>query len=135
MNDISIKGCPLPQNITLKQRLTGLEGKTVTVFTPGFPQLTETTGMLSHVTAGSFIVGKQQVFFNTSFYVVLQSVPGPLQPFEVAATAEDIGALGGKLIRVGKDFVEFIQTAGKRVPTLFPLNIFSEVTCSPAGEE
>jgi hypothetical protein len=135
VNNINIKGCPLPQNITLRQRLTGLVGKTVTVVTPGFPQLTETTGTLSRLTASSFTVGKLQVFFNTSFYVVLMSVAKQLKPYEVTVTAEEMGSLRGQLIRVGKNFVEFIQVPGNRVPTLFPLNMFTEAACSPERKE
>ncbi|WP_255374557.1 hypothetical protein [Cohnella sp. OV330] len=51
----------------------------------------------------------------------------------MTAIAEDIGELHGRLIRVGKDFVEFIKMPGRRVPTLFPLNQFTEVVCE--GEE
>ncbi|MBB3112405.1 hypothetical protein FHS18_004506 [Paenibacillus phyllosphaerae] len=129
----NIHGCPAPQNITLVQRLQPLIGRTVTVFQPGFPRLTKTVGKLSNVTKSSFTVGTTVVAMQTSFYIVLNERVKRTLPFEVSATAEDIGELRGTLIRVGRDFVEFIQTPGRRVPTLFPLNMFTEVNCE--GEE
>ncbi|UJF35491.1 hypothetical protein [Paenibacillus hexagrammi] len=136
MSDNNIQGCPAPQNITLVQRLQPLLGRTVTVFTPGFPQLTKTTGKLSNVTATTFTVGTNQIFFQTSFFIVLRHPVKHVKPFDLTATAEEIGSLTGKLIRVGKDFVEFVQVPGKKdVPTLFPLNFFTEVRCEREHDE
>jgi hypothetical protein len=135
MSAIDIHGCPPPQNITLVARLTPLIGKTVSVFTPGFPKLTKTTGKLSHVNAVSFQVGPDRVFMNTSFFIVLRTTARTVKPFDITATAEDMGTIKGKLIRVGRDFVELVQTPGKDVPTLFPLNMFTEVTCEREHEE
>lgn len=56
MRKNNIHGCPAPQNTTLIQRLQSLSGRTVTVFQPGFPKLTKTTGKLSNVTKSSFTV-------------------------------------------------------------------------------
>ncbi|MFC0216340.1 hypothetical protein ACFFK0_28485 [Paenibacillus chartarius] len=135
MSDIDIQGCPAPQNITLVQRLQPIAGSTVTVFQPGFPQLTKTTGKLSNVTSSSFTVGSTAVDFQTSFFIVLNERVKATKPFDLTATAEDIGELRGKLIRVGKDFVEFIKIPGKEVPTLFPLNLFTEVICEREHDE
>lgn len=131
----SIQGCPAPQNITLAQRLKPIVGRTVTVFQPGFPQLTRTTGKLSNVTSSSFSVGPTVVDTQTSFFVVLNEPVIKTKPFDLTATAEDIGELRGRLIRVGKNFVEFIKKPGRRVPTLFPLNQFTEVVCEGEDEE
>ncbi|MGG3280455.1 hypothetical protein [Paenibacillus solani] len=68
MSNKSIHGCPAPQNITLAQRLQPIVGQTVTVFQPGFPQLTRTTGKLSNVTSSSFTVGSTVVNTQTSFF-------------------------------------------------------------------
>ncbi|GLI10669.1 hypothetical protein YDYSG_67050 [Paenibacillus tyrfis] len=135
MSDISIHGCPAPQNITLVQRLQPLVGRTVTVFQPGFPELTKTTGKLSNVTSLSFTVGRTEVVIKTSFFIVLNERVKTEKPFDVTATAEDIGELRGKLIRVGRDFVEFVKLPGPVVPTLFPLNLFTEVMCERENEE
>lgn len=98
-----IQGCPPAQNITLAQRLKPLVGRTVTVFQPGFPQLTRTTGKLSSVTSSSFKVGPTVVDTQTSFFVVLNEPVKRTKPFDLTATAEDIGELRGRLIRVGKN--------------------------------
>lgn|GEM_PF-3196454 len=135
MSDIDIEGCPAPQNITLVQRLKAIEGQTVTVFQPGFPQLTQTTGKLSNVTSSSFTVGSTVVVIQTSFFIVLKERVRTTKPFDVTATAEDIGELRGKLIRVGRGFVEFVQMPGRIVPTLFPLNMFTKVVCEREHEE
>ncbi|MCM3272765.1 hypothetical protein [Paenibacillus elgii] len=135
MSDISIHGCPAPKNITLVQRLQPLVGRTVTVFQPGFPELTKTTGKLSNVTPLSFTVGRTEVVIKTSFFIVLNERVKTEKPFDVTATAEDIGELRGKLIFVGRDFVEFVQLPGPIVPTLFPLNLFTEVMCERENEE
>lgn len=129
-----IQGCPPAQNITLVQRLKPLVGRTVTVFQPGFPQLTRTTGKLSQVTSSSFKVGPTVVDTQTSFFIVLNEPVKRTKPFDLTATAEDIGELRGRLIRVGKNFVEFIKMPGRRVPTLFPLNKFTEVICENEEE-
>jgi hypothetical protein len=107
----------------------------VTVFQPGFPQLTRTTGKLSNVTSSSFTVGTTVVDTKTSFYVVLNELVKKTKPFDLTATAEDIGELHGRLILVGRNFVEFIKMPGRRVPTLFPLNQFTEVVCESDEEE
>ena len=120
MSDKNIQGCPAPQNITLAQRLQPNVGRTVTVFQPGFPQLTRTTGKLSNVTPSSFTVGTTVVDTQTSFFVVLDERVKKTKPFDLTATAEDIGELHGRLIRVGTNFLEFIKTPGRRDPTLFP---------------
>lgn len=135
MSNIDIQGCPAPQNITFVQRLQPLLGKTVTVFQPGFPRLTRTTGKLSNVTPSSFTVGSTVVQFQTSLYIVTNERVRMTKPFDLTATAEDIGELQGRLIRVGRNFVEFIQTPGRKVPTLFPLNLFTEVVCESDHEE
>ncbi|WP_234414430.1 hypothetical protein [Paenibacillus sp. CAA11] len=134
MGKSNIHGCPAPQNITLVQRLQPLVGRTVTVFQPGFPKLTRTTGKLSNVTKSSFTVGTTVVVIQTSFFIVLNERVRRTLPVEVTATAEDIGELQGVLIRVGRGFIEFVQTPGRRVPTLFPLNLFTEVTCESEEE-
>lgn len=134
MRKKSIHGCPLPQPIPLFQRLQPLVGRTVTVFQPGFPRLTRTTGKLTKVTKTSFTVGSTVVAVQSSFYIVLNERAGRTKPFDLTAEAEDIGELRGELLRVGRDFVEFIQTPGRRVPTLFPLNLFTEVTCEQEEE-
>lgn len=134
LSDKDIQGCPAPQNITLAQRLQPVIGRTVTVFQPGFPQLTRTTGKLSNVTRTSFTVGSTVVDMQTSFFIVLNERVKQTKPFSLTATAEDIGELTGELIRVGRNFVEFVQTTGRRVPTLFPLNQFTEVVCERHGE-
>lgn len=134
MEKKNIHGCPAPQNITLVQRLQPLVGRTVTVFQPGFPRLTKTTGKLSNVTKSSFTVGSTVVAIQTSFYIVLNERIKRTQPFDLTATAEDIGELSGILIRVGRGFVEFVQTPGRRVPTIFPLNLFTEVICEREEE-
>ncbi|CAH1191163.1 MULTISPECIES: hypothetical protein [Paenibacillus] len=134
MRKNNIHGCPAPQNITLIQRLQSLAGRTVTVFQPGFPKLTKTTGKLSNVTKSSFTVGSTVVAIQTSFYIVTNERVRRTQPFELTATAEDIGELSGILIRVGRGFVEFVQTPGRRVPTIFPLNLFTEVFCENEEE-
>ncbi|MGO4275471.1 hypothetical protein AB4Z22_37495, partial [Paenibacillus sp. TAF58] len=115
MSDIDIEGCPAPQNITLIQRLQPVVGRTVTVYQPGFPQLTKTTGKLSNVTAFSFTVGSTVVVMKTSFFIVLNERVKTAKPFDLTATAEDIGELRGKLIRVGRGFVEFFQVPGRVV--------------------
>lgn len=131
MSDISIKGCPAPENITFVQRLKPLVGRTVTVYGTGIPKPTKTTGILSNLTRSSFKVGKTTIAFKTSFFIVLNQPVRRIKPFRVTATAEDIAPiLKGKLIRVGRNFVEFVQTPGRRVPTIFPLNLFTEVTCT-----
>ncbi|GIP22192.1 MULTISPECIES: hypothetical protein [Paenibacillus] len=135
MSDIDIQGCPAPQNITLVQRLQPVVGRIVTVFQPGFPKLTRTTGKLSKVTSTSFTVGSTVVDFQTSFFIVLNERVKKTLPFDLVATAEDIGELHGRLIRVGRNFVEFIKIPGRRVPTLFPLNLFTEVVCEGEDEE
>lgn len=135
MNDIDIEGCPAPQNITLVQRLQPIVGQTVTVYQPGFPQLTKTTGKLSNVTSSSFTVGSTVVVIQTSFFIVLKKRVKTTRPFDLTASAEDIGELHGKLIRVGRDFVEFVQMPGRIVPTLFPLNLFTKVICEHEHEE
>jgi hypothetical protein len=129
-----IKGCPAPQNITLAQRLRPVVGRTVTVFQPGFPRLTRTTGKLSNVTPSSFTVGRTVVDTQTSFFIVLNEPVRRTKPFDLTATAEDIGELRGRLILVGRNFVEFIKMPGRRVPTLFPLNQFTEVVCESEEE-
>ncbi|WP_136605512.1 hypothetical protein [Paenibacillus dokdonensis] len=134
MRNSNIHGCPAPQNITLVQRLQLLVGRTVTVFQPGFPRLTKTTGKLSNVTKTTFTVGSTVVAIQTSFYIVLNERAKRTLPFDVTATAEDIGELSGILIRVGRGFVEFVQTPGRRVPTIFPLNLFTEVVCESEEE-
>ncbi|GGH11708.1 hypothetical protein [Paenibacillus segetis] len=135
MSNKNIHGCPAPQNITLAQRLQPIVGRTVTVFQPGFPQLTRTTGKLSNVTSSSFTVGSTVVNTQTSFFIVLNTLVKKTKPFDLTATAEDIGELHGRLIRVGRNFVEFIKKPGRRVPTLFPLNQFTEVVCEHEDEE
>ncbi|MEK8127552.1 hypothetical protein WMW72_06440 [Paenibacillus filicis] len=135
MSNIDIEGCPAPQNITLVQRLQPIVGQTVTVFQPGFPQLTKTIGKLSGVTSSSFTVGSTVVVIQTSFFIVLKERVKTTRPFDLTATAEDIGELRGKLIRVGRDFVEFVQMPGRIVPTLFPLNLFTKVICEREHEE
>jgi len=132
LNDIDIVGCPAPQNITLVQRLQPIVGQTVTVFQPGF---TRTTGKLSNVTSSSFTVGPTVVVFQTSFFIVLKERVKTTKPFNLTATAEDIGELRGELIRVGRDFVEFVRMPGRVVPTLFPLNLFTKVVCEREHEE
>ncbi|WP_248929578.1 hypothetical protein [Paenibacillus hamazuiensis] len=134
MSDIDIQGCPAPQNITFVQRLQPLVGRTVTVFQPGIP-LTKTTGKLSHVTADSFRVGTNEVDFNTSFFIVTNERVITTKPYDLTASAEDIGSLHGKLIRVGRNFVEFVKIPGRDVPTIFPLNLFTEVICEREHEE
>ncbi|MDR9855540.1 hypothetical protein RJP21_18155 [Paenibacillus sp. VCA1] len=134
MRKRNIHGCPPPQNITLVQRLQPLVGRTVTVFQPGFPRLTKTIGRLSNVTKSSFKVGSTVVAMQSSFYIVLHERVRRTKPFDLTATAEDIGELKGILIRVGRNFVEFMQTPGRRVPTLFPLNLFTEVICEREEE-
>ncbi|MFB9324557.1 hypothetical protein ACFFSY_01210 [Paenibacillus aurantiacus] len=129
MSNINIRGCPAPQNITFVQRLQPLVGRTVTVFQPGFPKLTRTTGKLSNVTPNSFTVGSTVVVFQTSFFIVTNERVRKTKDCDLTATAEDIGELNGRLIRVGRNFVEFVQNPGRRVPTLFPLNLFTEVVC------
>ncbi len=129
MSDIRIHGCPAPENITLVQRLKPMIGRIVTVFQPGFPRLTRTTGKLTNVSSTSFIVGETQVVIKTSFFIVLNSAVKSVKSFDLTATAEEIGSLKGKLIRVGKDFVEFVQAPETKVPTIFPLNQFTEVNC------
>lgn len=135
MGDIDIQGCPAPQNITLVQRLQPIVGRTVTVFQPGIPRLTRTTGKLSRVNSSSFTVGSTEVAFKTSFFIVLNERVKMTKPYDLTATAEDIGELRGRLIRVGRNFVEFIQVPGRKVPTLFPLNLFTEVICEREDEE
>ncbi|MBB6634202.1 hypothetical protein [Cohnella thailandensis] len=134
MGNKDIQGCPAPQNITLAQRLRPVVGRTVTVFQPGFPRLTRTTGKLSNVTPSSFTVGRTVVDTQTSFFIVLNEPVRRTKPFELTATAEDIGELRGRLIRVGRNFVEFIKMPGRRVPTLFPLNLFTGVVCESEEE-
>lgn len=134
MGNKDIKGCPAPQNITLAQRLRPVVGRTVTVFQPGFPRLTRTTGKLSNVTPSSFTVGRTVVDTQTSFFIVLNEPVRRTKPFDLTATAEDIGELRGRLILVGRNFVEFIKMPGRRVPTLFPLNQFTEVVCESEEE-
>jgi hypothetical protein len=130
----NIFGCPAPKPITLVQRLRPFEGKTVTVFTPGFPDLTKTVGKLTENTAQSFTVGSQQVLFNTSFFIVLPAKAGSLLFFTVSCTAEELGIVDGKLVQVGKNFVELVQSNSKSL-TLFPLNLFTQVECEPDHEE
>ncbi|WP_426449527.1 hypothetical protein ACP26L_31550 [Paenibacillus sp. S-38] len=131
----NIQGCPMPRPITLQQRLRLLLGKKVTVFSPGFPKLTRTVGVLTAVSQRNFKVGRRVFDFDTSFYIVHGRRTSQRLPYEVVATAEDIGSLTGKLLFVGRGFVEFIQVPGRRVPTIFPLNQFTSVTCSKEGEE
>ncbi|CAM3546328.1 hypothetical protein [Marinicrinis lubricantis] len=135
MNDISIQGCPAPQNISFVERLQPLIGRTVTVFGPGIPKLTRTTGKLCNVTPASFQVGSLKVVFKTSFFIVVNEPVRKVLPYDVTATAEDIGTLRGKLIRVGRNFVEFVQVPGRDVPTIFPLNLFTGVNCEQEHEE
>ncbi|AFC33237.1 hypothetical protein PM3016_6622 [Paenibacillus mucilaginosus 3016] len=129
------QGCPKPRPITLQQRLRLLLGKKVTVYSPGFPKLTRTVGVLTCVSHRNFKVGSRVFDYNTSFYIVLGCRASQRLPYEVVAAAEDIGSLTGKLICVGRGFVEFIQVPGRSVPTIFPLNRFTNVTCSEEGEE
>lgn len=83
----------------------------------------------------SFTVGTTTVDTQTSFFIVLNERVKKTMPFDLTATAEDIGELHGRLIRVGRNYVEFIKMPGRRVPTLFPLNQFTEVICeSEEGE-
>jgi hypothetical protein len=127
MRKKNIRSCQVPQNITLVQRLQPLVGRTVTVFQPGLLRLTKTTGKLTNVTKSSFTVGTKVVALPTPFFIVLNERVKRTKPFELAAIAEDMGELRGSLIQVGRDFVEFMQTTGRSVPTLFPLNRFTEV--------
>lgn len=131
---IRLQGCPPRQNITLHKRLQSVLGKKVTVLSPGFP-LTNTTGVLRQICPDSFVVGTTRVFFNTSFLIQLHSVARMTRPFDVTASAEDMGVFHGKLIRSGIDFVEFVQVPGRDVPTLFPLNMFTSVSCEREHEE
>ena len=71
---------------------------------------------------------------QTSFFIVLNEPVRRTKPFDLTATAEDIGELRGRLILVGRNFVEFIKMPGRRVPTLFPLNQFTEVVCESEEE-
>lgn len=87
------------------------------------------------MTVSSFTVGTTVVNTQTSFFIVLNEFVKKTKPFDLTATAEDIGELHGRLIRVGRNFVEFIKTPGRRVPTLFPLNQFTEVVCEHEGDE
>ncbi|RED40044.1 hypothetical protein [Paenibacillus sp. VMFN-D1] len=87
MGNNNIHGCPAPQNITLVQRLQALVGRTVTVFQPGFPRLTKTTGKLSNVTKSSFTVGKTVVAIQTSFYIVTNERVIRTKPFDLTATS------------------------------------------------
>ncbi|CAG7652519.1 hypothetical protein PAECIP111802_05244 [Paenibacillus allorhizosphaerae] len=50
---------------------------------------------------------------NTSFFIVLRIIAKNTKPFDVTPTAEGMGAFSGKLIRIGKDFVEFVQVPGR----------------------
>lgn len=127
MRKKNIRSCQAPQNITLVQRLQPLVGRTVTVFQPGPLWLTKTTGKLTNVTKSSFTVGTTVVAVQTFFFIVLNERVKRTKPFELIAIAEGMGELRGSLIQVGRDFVEFMQTPGRSVPTLFPLNKFTEV--------
>jgi hypothetical protein len=135
MGLMTLQGCPPRGSLSLRERLLPLIDRKVTVFTPGFPRLTKTTGELRQVCPDSFVVGTTRVFFNTSFYIVLHSIARSTRPFNVQATAEDMGTIRGKLIRTGCDFVEFVQVPGRDVPTLFPLNMFTSVSCEREHEE
>ncbi|TLS49203.1 hypothetical protein FE782_26610 [Paenibacillus antri] len=135
MSDIDIRDCPAPVNMTLIQRLKPLAGRTVTLYQPGMPQLTKTRGVLRDVTLTSFKVGATKVFYKTSFIVELHSPAKRVRPRELTATAEGMGRFRGKLIRVGRDFIEFVRVPGRNVPSLFPLNLFTLVVCEPEDEE
>lgn len=135
MAESSLFDCPAPQNITLIQRLRPLLGRTVTVYQPGMPKLTWTRGVFSNLTSSSFRVGPTQVFFLTSFFIVLNQPAQRVGSTRLTASAEGMGTFQGKLIRVGRDFVEYVWIPGKNVPTLFPLNLFTEVHCVPEDEE
>lgn len=112
--------------------VTGKEGHRVF---SRLPKLTRTVGVLTAVSQRNFKVGRRVFDFDTSFYIVHGRRTSQRLPYEVVATAEDIGSLTGKLLFVGRGFVEFIQVPGRRVPTIFPLNQFTSVTCSKEGEE
>jgi hypothetical protein len=79
-------------------------------------------------------VGTHKIFFDTSFYITLRSVPKMLLPYTVNCSAEEHGAVNGRLVKVGKNFVEFVKTSSK-VSSLFPLNMFSEVHCEQDHED
>ncbi|MFB5762424.1 hypothetical protein [Paenibacillus medicaginis] len=127
MRKKNIRSCSVPQNITLVQRLQPLVGRTVTVFQPGHLWLTKTTGKLTNVSKSSFTVGTKVVAVKNAFFIVLNEQVKRTKPIELTAIADDMGELQGSLIQVGRDFVEFMQTPGRSVPTLFPLNKFTEV--------
>lgn len=127
MRKKNIRSCQAPQDITLVQRLQPLVGRTVTVFQPGLLKQTKTTGKLTRVTKSSFTVGTTVVKLQSSFFIVLNERVKRTKPFTLTAIAEDMGELRGPLIQLGRDFVEFMQTPGRSVPILFPLNKFTEV--------
>lgn len=134
MDNRDIHGCPAPSPVTLYDRLIPCIGKNVTVYTPGFPDLTQTTGRLTQVTPACFVVGSTRVFWNTSFYLDLRAKAKTMLDYRVSATAEELGGISGRLVCVGRDFVELRQKGHAGV-TLFPLNLFTEVQCEPDEEE
>ncbi|WP_235941416.1 hypothetical protein [Paenibacillus puerhi] len=135
MGFIRIQGCPRPHHMTLRQRLKPLLGSTLTVYVPGSPKVGRLRGRLLNIGRDSFVIGTHSIGWESPFYIVVPAIARFRMHYEVVATAKDLGSLVGKLIGVGHDFVEFIQIPGSNVPTIFPLNSFTEVACSHQGEE
>jgi hypothetical protein len=131
----SQNGCPIPTNVILVHRLCPLIGKTITVYTPGFPELTVVKGKLIKVTSDYIMVDSNKFQLDSLFYIDLNYKVTVTKPYDVTVTSAAIGSLHGKLIRLGKDFVEFVQVPGFDVPTLFPLNLSNTVRCEAEAEE
>ncbi|WP_143151535.1 MULTISPECIES: hypothetical protein [unclassified Paenibacillus] len=135
MSSTQAQGCPNPLGKTLRQRLTPLIGSSMSVYTPGSAKPSRTRGRLHAVDDDGFTVAALQVLWEAPFYIVVPIVAQYRMPYEVVARGKNLGCLAGKLIAAGLDYVEFIQIPGSNVPTIYPLNAYTDVVCSHQGDE
>lgn len=126
-------GCPSPVNLTLQQRLTQIIGITpVRVLIPG----REVNGVISKVDSSSFQVNNQSILFDSSFAIDQGFFEQESTTTEIIVKVKGIATFMGRLVRIGRDFVEFEQDLPEDIARwIIPLNQFVSVRCEEEPEE
>ncbi|KEO83867.1 hypothetical protein [Tumebacillus flagellatus] len=132
-----IPGCPLPESITLQERLTQLRGRLVLVESEAG---SFEAAPIREVRSNKFYVMDLTVRFDRPFFATVIVPPAEVTPVTAIVRVEGLspglGVKSGSLIRIGQDFVEFAaDISGTRAVVIAPRNRFVTVTCEELPDE
>lgn len=129
----NLLGCPFPVNLTLQQRLSQIiEITPVRVLLLG----REVNGVISEVDRSSFRVNNQIISFESAFAIDQGFFETESTTTDIFVQVRGIGSFSGRLVRIGRDFVEFEQDLPEDIARwIIPLNQFVSVRCKEQPSE